>query len=43
MEFKLKGEILEEGESFKYLGAIMAANLRIESDVSNWANEECEL
>ena len=36
----LNGEALEEGDHFKYLGSVIAANGVVEADVCHRVNEE---
>ena len=42
MNVTLNGEMLEEVDEFKYLGAVVAANGGVEADVRNRVNEGCK-
>ena len=39
----LNEEVLEEVDQFKYLGSVIAANGRVESDVRHRVNEGCKV
>lgn len=43
IELELNGKELGEVESFKYLGATMAADMAVKLDVSNRFNKWCKL
>lgn len=43
MDVEQNGEVLEEMEHFKYLGATIAVNGGVEGDVCNVVNEGCKI